>query len=177
VQSRGRVVVAVAAAPVEQPKATIAPQPVTVIAPAVGTSGPSAVPGSAGSPGPVGSGSPGPGNGTGSPSASPEASPTPTSARPTPLPPLPRGFARLSGQVVDSRTGRGLPDACVSLGPCTPVSTRTDANGRWVLDLPVGTGRLDWGLEYAKDGYAVLGQTVRSRTGFILLGVQRLLGG
>ncbi len=172
--SRGRVVLAVAAAePVaEQAAASAAPEPraVTPVAenPAQ-TSGPSAAPGAAG---PSGSGVPGPGSGAGVPSS---ATPTPRATpRPTPLPPLARGFARLSGQVIDASIGRGLAGACVSLGPCSAVSPVTDANGRWTLDLPVGSGRLDWGLEFAKTGYGALSLNVRARTGYIFLGPQRL---
>ena len=175
VQSRGRVVLAVAAAPVvEVPQATTAPEPVTVIAPAAdATSGPTAVPGaSGGAPGgtnPGGSGAPGSGtggSGGAAPSAAPTAMPTP---RPTPLPPLARGFARLTGVVIDTSTGRGLAGACVSLGPCTAGAPRTDGYGRWTLDLPVGSGRLDWGLEFVKPGYTLGTQSVRSRTGYIFL--------
>jgi len=176
--SRGRVILAVAAVePVaEQTPASAAPEPPASASenPAQ-TSGPSAAPGAAG---PSGSGVPGPGSGSGSGGSGggvPSASPTPMATpRPTPFPPLARGFARLSGQVIDARTGRGLPDACVSLGPCTAVSTRTDANGRWTFDLPVGGGALEWGLEFAKTGYTPSSLIVRARTGFIFLPTQRL---
>ena len=174
-QSRGRVVLAVAAVPVvEQPQATAVPEPITVLASpgAAATGGPSAAPGVPGGvPGAGGPGAPGPGGG----SAPPTATPTPTTTpRPTPLPPLARGFARLSGQVVDASTGRGLADACVSLGPCTAVSPRTDENGRWTFDLPVGSGRLTWGLEFAKIDYTLSSLSVRSRTGYIFLPIQWL---
>lgn len=174
-QSRGRVVLAVAAVPViEQPQAATAPQPVTVLAspgPAA-TSGPSAAPGVPGGvPGAGGPGAPGPGTG----SAPPSATPTPTATpRRTPVPPLARGFARLTGRVVDASTGRGLPGACVSLGPCTAGAPRTDANGQWTLDLPVGSGGLDWGLEFAKSGYTLSTLSIRSRTGYIFLSIQWL---
>ena len=171
-QSRGRVVLAVAAPIVEQPQAMTAPEPITVIAspgPAA-TSGPSAAPGVPGGvPGAGGPGAPGPGSGSGVPSAAP--APTP---RPTPPPPLARGFARLIGQVIDTSTGRGLPGACVSLGPCGAGAPRTDANGRWTLDLPVGSGGLNWGLEFAKADYTSSTLNVRSRTGYIFLPTQRL---
>jgi len=80
----------------------------------------------------------------------------------------------LTGLVVDGRTGQGLPDACVSLGPCTAASPRTDAFGFWTLDLPVGGGGLDWGLEFAKTGYTMTSLTMRSRSGYIFLPPQRL---
>lgn len=169
--SRGRVVLAVAAvAVVEQTAASAAPEPLAPASEnAAQTSGPGAAPGAAG---PSGSGVPGPGSGAGVP---PSATPTPrASARPTPLPPLARGFARLIGQVIDTSTGRGLPGACVSLGPCTAGAPRTDLNGRWTLDLPVGSGGLNWGLEFAKDSYTASLLNVRSRTGYIFLPTQRL---
>lgn len=177
-QSRGRVVLALAAVAVPaavEPIATAMPDPVTVLSPAPAASGaPSASgrPGS-GTPGPSGSGSGvgAPGGPVGTPRPTPTLTPAP---RPTPLPPLARGFARLSGQVLDQSTGRGIPGACVSLGPCSAVSPLTDANGRWTLDLPVGSGRLDWGLEFAKTGYGTLPLNVRARTGYIFLGSERL---
>ena len=57
------------------------------------------------------------------------------------------------------------------------MSTQTDASGRWTLDLPVGSGRLDWGLEFAKAGYVTAALSVRSRTGYIFLGQERLAPG
>src|SRR5438105_11103211 len=170
-QSRGRVIFAVAAAPVvAQPQATVVPDPVTVVVPSpagspapagpTGPTGPTGPIGATGASGPTASGGPG----TGGPSATPSVTPTATPPRATPLPPLALGFARLTGQVVDAQTGRGVPGACVSLGPCTSVSTQTDAAGRWTLDLPVGSGRLDWGLEFAKAGYLSATLSVRSRT-------------
>ena len=76
--------------------------------------------------------------------------------------------------VIDTSTGRGLPGACVSLGPCTAGAPHTDAFGRWTLDLPVGSGGLNWGLEFAKDSYTWSTLNVRSRTGYIFLPTQRL---
>jgi hypothetical protein len=182
-QSRGRVILAVTAAPVAaEPQATVVPDPVTVVAPSpVGSAAPTSGAGAPrGTAGPTGSGGPGLGSGgpgSGAPSAAPSATPTTTPPGATPLPPLARGFARLTGQVVDAQSGRGIPDACVSLGPCMTVSTRTDANGRWTLDLPVGGGRLDWGLEFTKAGYVTATLNVRSRTGYIFLGQERLTAG
>ena len=176
--SRGRVILAVAAVEpvVEQAAASAEPEPSASPAssPAptngAGAAPTSGLPGGSGAPGPSGAGVPGPGSGAGVP---PSATPTRT-PRPTPLPPLARGFARLSGVVVDTSTGRGLPGACVSLGPCTAGAPRTDANGRWTLDLPVGSGGLNWGLEFAKASYTSSTLNVRSRTGYIFLPTQRL---
>jgi len=175
-QSRGRVVVAVAVAPLlEQPQATTVPEPVAVLAPvaAPAAPGPSVVPGvPGGAPGAGGPGVPGPGNGSGPPRATPAPTPLP---RPTPLPPLARGFARLNGIVLDSTTGRGVPDACVSLGPCTAGAPHTDALGQWTLDLPVGSGGLDWGLQFMKPGYGVSTLSLRSRSGYIFVPPQFLV--
>ena len=178
-QSRGRVILAVAAVAAE-PQAIVVPDPVTVVVPSpggnpapAGPTGPTGPIGGTGASGPTGSGGPG----SGVPSASPSAVPTATPPRATPLPPLARGFARLTGQVVDAQTGRGIAAACVSLGPCTTESTQTDAAGRWTLDLPVGSGRLDWGLEFAKAGYVTATLSVRTRTGYIFLGQERLTPG
>jgi hypothetical protein len=172
--SRGRVVLAVQAiVVVATPQPTSSPDPVSVVAPtpAVGpSSGPSAAPGTAA----PGGGAPGPGGGGGGGGGNPSASPFPTFARRTPVPPLLRGMARLSGTVIDASTGRGLPDACVSLGPCTSVSKHTDAYGRWTFDLPVGAGALDWGLEFAKGGYTQTLYSQRSRSGYIYIPTQQL---
>ena len=177
--SRGRVVLAVAAVEpvVEQAAASAEPEPSAAPASSPApTNGAAAAPTGGlpgGVPGAAGSGAPGPGSGSGvPPSATPTPRPTP---RPTPLPPLARGFARLSGVVLDASTGRGLSGACVSLGPCTAGAPRTDATGRWTLDLPVGSGGLNWGLEFAKDTYTVSTLNVRSRTGYIFVPPQFLV--
>jgi hypothetical protein len=149
-QSLGRVKVAlpVIVPVVEQPKPTTAP--VVVVDPnAFPTDELSVVPG------------PGAGAGTGPGLASCPAS-------------VPPGFARLCGQVIDLSTGKGLIDACMSLGPCKETSTRTDANGRWALVLPIGNGDLTWFLEFSKTGYTTSKFTQSSRLGRTLIPTQQL---
>lgn len=154
-QSRGRVKIAVpAVVPVlEQPNPT--PAPVVVVQPtadpdAFPTDGLSVVPG------------PGAGAGTGAGLATCAAS-------------VPPGFARLCGQVLDASTGRGLAGACMSLGPCSSQSIRTDANGRWALLLPLGNGDLTWFLEFSKPGYTTAKFTQSSRLGRTLIPTQQLV--
>lgn len=154
-QSRGRVKIAVpAVVPVlEQPNPT--PAPVVVAQP---TADPDAFPTDALSVVP----GPGAGAGTGAGLATCAAS-------------VPPGFARLCGQVIDASTGRGLADACMSLGPCSSQSIRTDVNGRWALLLPLGSGDLIWFLEFSKPGYATAKFTQSSRLGRTLIPTQRLV--
>ena len=180
--SRGRVVVPVAAVgdAVTAPIATVAPEASAPAAPAP-SSGASAVggPGASGAPGTgVGSGSgAGSGNGTGTRTAGPaptaSRSPTPTSA--ICLSTVPRGLARLCGSVLDARTGRGIAGACVSLGPCTDQSARTDPAGRWTFTLPVGNGTLQWDLQFAAPGYRTSSFTQTSRQGRITVPTQALV--
>lgn len=183
--SRGRVVLAeVTVAPAIAESAPSAEPEASASASPAPTSGVGAAAGSAA---PSGSGGPGTGTGTGSGSGSgtgkSSPSPAPTATR-SPAPTfavcvasLPRGFARLCGLVVDSRTGRAIPGACVSLGPCTDQSTRTDPNGRWAFVLPVGDGTLQWTLEFAMAGYRTATYTQTSRQGFLAIPTQRLVAG
>ena len=183
--SRGRVIVAevAVAAAIPDPVATVTPEPSASASPAtlVGAGAPSGSSAPSGSVGP-GTGS-GTGSGTGPGTATRTASPAPTATR-SPAPTLaacfaslPRGFARLCGLVVDSRTGRAIPGACVSLGPCTDQSTRTDVNGRWAFVLPVGDGTLQWTLEFAMAGYRTATYAQTSRQGFLAIPTQRLVAG
>ena len=181
-QSRGRVVLPVAAvAVVEEPVATPMPEASAPAVPAA-TEGTGAVvgsglPGGTGAPGTgTGSGSgSGSGTGTRSPSPSPAATRTPAPTFTACFVSIPRGFARLCGLVVDARTGRAIAGACVSLGPCTDQSTRTDPNGRWAFVLPVGNGTLQWDLEFAAARYQTAFFTQTSRQGFITIPTQRLI--
>ena len=187
VQSRGRVVLAAttAVSVVEEPAATAPPETPASSAPAP----PSGATGPAGSAAPSGSGTPGAGTGTGSGGGNGSGgngtggspAPAPTATR-TPAPTfaacfvsIPRGFARLCGAVTDARSGRGIAGVCVSLGPCTDQSTRTDPNGRWTFALPVGNGTLQWGLEFRVAGYRTASFTQTSRPGFISIPTQRLV--
>jgi len=87
---------------------------------------------------------------------------------------VPAGFAKLCGQVVDASTSKPIPDACVSLGPCTDQGIHTDPNGRWALLLPIGNGGLLWFFEFSKAGYGTSKYTQTSKTGRILIPTQRL---
>ena len=115
------------------------------------------------------------GSGTSSPSPAPTATRSPAPTFTVCFVSIPRGFARLCGQVIDARTGRAIAGACVSLGACTDQSARTDSNGRWAFVLPVGDGSLQWGLEFAKAGYRTTTYTQTSRQGFITIPTQRLV--
>ena len=180
-QSRGRVLVADVAvvAAVVEPEATVAPEASASASPAP-TAGAGVAPAGAS---PSGSGGPGSGSGSGSGSGTGSGSPSPApTATRSPAPTfavcvvsIPRGFARLCGLVVDARTGRAIAGACVSLGPCTDQSARTDPNGRWAFLLPAGNGTLQWGLEFQKAGYLTATYTQTSRQGFIAIPTQRLV--
>ncbi len=154
-QSRGRVKIAVPAVVpvVESPVPTTVP--VVIVQP---TADPDAFPTDALSVVP----GPGAGAGTGAGLATCGAS-------------VPPGFSRLCGQVIDGATGKGLADACMSLGPCSSQSIRTDPNGRWSLTLPTGNGDLTWFLEFSKPGYATAKYTQSSRLGRTLIPTQRLV--
>jgi hypothetical protein len=179
--SRGRVVLAEAAvAPaISEPVATAEPDVSASASPAPtagsGAATGGAVPGGSGGPGTgTGTGS-GSGTGTSSPSPAPTATRTPAPTFAVCFVSIPRGFARLCGQVIDARTGRPIAGACVSLGGCTEQSARTDGNGRWAFVLPVGDGTLEWGLEFAMTGYRTATYAQTSRQGFITIPTQRLV--
>jgi hypothetical protein len=87
---------------------------------------------------------------------------------------VPAGFAKLCGQVVDASTNKPIPDACVSLGPCSDQGIRTDPNGRWALLLPIGNGGLLWFFEFSKAGYVTNKYTQTSKEGRVLIPTQRL---
>src|SRR5437867_3628600 len=89
--------------------------------------------------------------------------PTP---RPTTTPRVPPpGYGRLTIVVLDARTFRPVPDTCVSFGSlsCTTItagdttalSYRTDANGRWSLDVPLGAPTVSYDMVFFKLGYRV----------------------
>jgi len=176
-QSRGRVVLAdaVVVSVIAEPQPTIAPE-ASDSASSAPASGSDAAAGSAAPSGSGGAGSgTGNGSGTGSPRPAPTASRTPAPTFAACFVSIPRGFARLCGAVVDARTGRGIAGACVSLGPCTDQSARTDPNGRWAFVLPVGNGTLQWGLEFRMVGYLTASFSQTSRLGFISIPTQRLV--
>ena len=99
--------------------------------------------------------------------------PTP---RPTTTPRVPPpGYGRLTVIVLDSRTRQPVPDACVSFGSlsCTTItagettalSYRTDANGRWSLDVPLGAPTVSYDMLFFKLGYRVDVEKVTLRRG------------
>ena len=77
--------------------------------------------------------------------ATPEPSESPT---PAPSPNL----WRLDGVVVDEE-GKPVEGVCVGLGPaiCTDVNPRTDAKGRWYIDLPKAV--VDYDFHFTKPGF------------------------
>jgi len=87
----------------------------------------------------------------------------------------PPGYGRLTVIVLDSRTRQPVPDACVSFGSlsCTTItagettalSYRTDANGRWSLDVPLGAPTVSYDMLFFKLGYRVDVEKVTLRRG------------
>jgi hypothetical protein len=77
--------------------------------------------------------------------------------------------------VLDSRTRQPIQDACVSFGSlsCTTItagettalSYRTDANGRWSLDVPLGAPTVSYDMLFFKLGYRVDVEKVTLRRG------------
>ena len=99
--------------------------------------------------------------------------PTP---RPTTTPRVPPpGYGRLTIIVLDARTFRPVPDTCVSFGSltCTTItagdatalSYRTDDNGRWSLDVPLGAPTVSYDMLFFKLGYRVDIEKVTLRRG------------
>jgi hypothetical protein len=99
--------------------------------------------------------------------------PTP---RPTSTPRFPPpGYGRLTIIVLDRATNRPVADTCVSFGSltCTNItagdvtalSYRTDANGRWSLDVPLGAPTVSYDMLFFKLGYRVDTQKVTLRRG------------
>jgi hypothetical protein len=105
--------------------------------------------------------------------------PTP---RPTATPRFPPpGYGRLTIIVLDTRTRQPVQDTCVAFGSlsCTSLtyqpdpaaaattilSYRTDANGRWSLDVPVGAPTVSYDMFFFKLGYRVQTAKVTLRRG------------
>jgi extracellular elastinolytic metalloproteinase len=74
-----------------------------------------------------------------------------------PGPDAPKGD--LAGTVTDSRTGLGVPDVTISLGPLT---THTDASGRYALTVPQG--------RYSRMRYSAAGYDEHTSTPFTIAG-------
>jgi hypothetical protein len=101
--------------------------------------------------------------------------PTP---RPTATPRFPPpGYGRLTIIVLDSRTRQPVPDTCVSFGSltCTTMtyepkgttilSYRTNDQGRWSLDVPLGAPTVSYDMLFFKLGYRVDMEKVTLRRG------------
>ena len=99
--------------------------------------------------------------------------PTP---RPTSTPRVPPpGYGRLTIIVLDRQTLKPVPDTCVSFGSltCTTItagdvtalSYRTDENGRWSLDVPLGAPTVSYDMLFFKLGYRVDIEKVTLRRG------------
>ncbi len=71
----------------------------------------------------------------------------------------------LRGRVVDARTGKGIPFACVApgLNSCVGDTVKyTDADGHWELVLSIGQL---WDIKFLKAGYYVSEINVPSQAG------------
>ena len=161
-------VVAVAEASAEP---TAAPTEAPTAAPSAGAGGAGGAGGSASG---AGGGGGGIGIGTG-PGLVTLPTPRPTS---TPRFPPP-GYGRLTVIVLDRATNRPVPDACVSFGSvtCTNITAgeqtalnyRTDANGRWSLDIPLGAPTVSYDMLFFKLGYRVeVGKVTLRRGGSVV---------
>jgi hypothetical protein len=169
--SRGRSTVTTApeVLAVAQPSAAPTSDPTTApsAAPSAGAGGTGGAGGSASG---AGGGGGGIGIGTG-PGLITLPTPRPTT---TPRVPPP-GYGRLTVIVLDARTFRPVPDACVSFGSlsCTAItagdatalSYRTDDNGRWSLDVPLGAPTVSYDMLFFKLGYRVDIEKVTLRRG------------
>jgi len=98
--------------------------------------------------------------GAGAPATSVTAAPAASdTATPTPGPQA----WRLDGVVIDEQ-GKPVEGVCVGLGPavCTDVNPRTDAKGRWFIDLPKAS--VDYDFHFTKPGYKQFDMHVRAVT-------------
>jgi len=169
--SRGRSAATIApeAVAVAQPSAapTAEPSVAPSAAPSAGAGGTGGAGGSASGSG-GGGGGIGIGNGPGLITL-----PTP---RPTTTPRVPPpGYGRLTIIVLDARSFRPVPDTCVSFGSlsCTTItagdttalSYRTDDDGRWSLDVPLGAPTVSYDMVFFKLGYRVDIEKVTLRRG------------
>jgi hypothetical protein len=173
--SRGRS--AVTSAPevvvVAEPSAepTAAPTEAPTAAPSAGAGGTGGAGGSARG---AGGGGGGIGIGTG-PGLITLPTPRPTS---TPRFPPP-GYGRIQIIVLDRQTMKPVPDTCVSFGSltCTNITAgdvtaltyRTDTNGRWSLDVPLGAPTVSYDMLFFKLGYRVDVQKITLRRGGTVL--------
>jgi hypothetical protein len=70
---------------------------------------------------------------------------------------------RLEGVVMDEQ-GKPVEGVCVGLGPsiCTDVNPRTDAKGRWYIDLPKAV--VEYDFHFTKPGFQQFDMHVRAVT-------------
>jgi hypothetical protein len=105
------------------------------------------------------------------PATTPKASlPEPTTG--SPLPTIGEGNGRFIGRVTDAKTGKPIEGVCVIIAvgrACQPNFKRTDANGVWWVDLPVGPDGIFWDVIFEKDGYQSERRRIKSQPG---VGVQ-----
>lgn len=90
---------------------------------------------------------------------------SPVVASATPVPTIAPGFVRFSGRLTDATTGQPIAGGCVVIatgGSCQPASPRTDADGRWSIDLPVN---VDWDFNWAQPGYRTETRRLHSTAG------------
>ena len=154
------------AAPVAIVEATPAPTDAPV-APGTPGSGTGTTGGGAGAGGSGGGTGNGNALGTPAPTVRPTATPSPA-----PTPTIdPSKLMHVDGTIADSRTRRGIPNVCVSLGSSNGCLTRTDANGFFAVDLEIGRV-LNWGFNFITPGYRTLSLTVPARAGTTHLGTR-----
>jgi hypothetical protein len=173
--SRGRSAVTTApeVVAVAEPSAapSAAPTEAPSAAPSAGAGGAGGAGGSASGPGGGGGGI---GIGTG-----PGLITLPT-PRPTTTPRVPpAGYGRIQIIVLDRQTLRPVPDTCVSFGSltCTNITAgdvtalnyRTDANGHWALDVPLGAPTVSYDMLFFRLGYRVDIERVTLRRGGTVL--------
>lgn len=172
--SRGRSAATVApeivAVPEPTAEPTAAPTEAPTAAPSAGAGGTGGAGGSARG---AGAGGGGIGIGTG-----PGLITLPT-PRPTATPRFPPpGYGRLTIIALDARTFRPVPDTCVVFGSLTCstmthepsgstiLSYRTNEQGRWSLDVPLGAPTVSYDMLFFKLGYRVQTANVTLRRGF-----------
>jgi hypothetical protein len=169
--SRGRSAITTAPEVVAAAEPTAEPTAVPTEAP---SAAPSAGAGGAGGAGGSASGAGGGGGGIGI-GTGPGLITVPT-PRPTTTPRVPpSGYGRIQIIVLDRQTLRPVPDTCVSFGSlsCTTItagdktalSYRTDENGRWSLDVPLGAPTVSYDMLFFKLGYRVDIEKITLRRG------------
>jgi len=88
---------------------------------------------------------------------------TPTAVAESPTPAPSENVWRLAGVVSDEQ-GTAVEGVCVGVGPaiCTDVNPRTDAKGRWFIDLPKAV--VEYDFHFTKPGFKQFDMHVRAVT-------------